>query len=77
MGLAHGGNLHGDTKGGYTCRCPPTYTGSNCEKKLDRCSNSPCLNDGSGERACGGLSFGPLVGICPHRGPSMGGRVVQ
>uniref|UniRef100_A0A4W5RMI9 Delta-like protein n=1 Tax=Hucho hucho TaxID=62062 RepID=A0A4W5RMI9_9TELE len=35
--------------GGYTCRCPPSYTGSNCEKKLDHCSNSPCLN---GESDC-------------------------
>ncbi|CAL8266999.1 unnamed protein product [Merluccius merluccius] len=42
----NGGTCVETMTGGYTCRCPPSYTGSNCEKKLDRCSNNPCLHGG-------------------------------
>lgn len=40
----NGGTCVETESGGYTCRCPPSYMGSNCEKKLDRCSNNPCLH---------------------------------
>ena len=40
----NGGTCVETMTGGYTCSCPSSYTGSNCEKKLDRCSNKPCIN---------------------------------
>lgn len=30
--------------GGYSCRCLLGFTGSNCEKRLDKCSSKPCAN---------------------------------
>eukprot|EP00117_Sycon_ciliatum_P037554 scpid32913/ scgid6063/ Fibropellin-1; Epidermal growth factor-related protein 1; Fibropellin-I; SpEGF I; UEGF-1 len=32
----------------FVCRCPPGYTGKNCETDIDDCApNNPCLNGGS------------------------------
>uniref|UniRef100_A0A8C6NH18 Delta-like protein n=1 Tax=Nothobranchius furzeri TaxID=105023 RepID=A0A8C6NH18_NOTFU len=33
---------------GYSCRCPSGFMGSNCEKRIDRCSSSPCANGSGG-----------------------------
>lgn len=61
----NGGTCVETTTGGYTCRCPPSYTGSNCEKKLDRCSNRPCLNGESPHLLTpGGLLYQSCVGTC-------------
>jgi len=54
----NGGTCVETLTGGYTCRCPPSYTGSNCEKKLDRCSNKPCMNGEWTEEA---LSSGDIL----------------
>lgn len=40
----NGGTCMEQVTGGYSCRCPAGYMGSNCEKKIDRCSNGPCAN---------------------------------
>ncbi|XP_071886068.1 uncharacterized protein [Anas platyrhynchos] len=31
---------------GYSCRCPPGFHGSNCERRTDRCADSICQNGG-------------------------------
>ncbi|XP_065585950.1 delta-like protein 3 isoform X2 [Cyrtonyx montezumae] len=31
---------------GYSCRCPPGFHGSNCERRADRCANRLCLHGG-------------------------------
>lgn len=43
-GLCVGG---ADPDSAYVCHCPPGFQGSNCEKRVDRCSLKPCRN---GER---------------------------
>lgn len=40
----NGGTCVENVAGGYSCRCPAGYTGSNCEKRMDRCSSDPCAN---------------------------------
>jgi len=35
-----------DDVNGYQCACAPGYTGSNCQRRVDPCDSSPCLNDG-------------------------------
>ncbi|XP_016299004.1 delta-like protein B [Sinocyclocheilus anshuiensis] len=42
----NGGTCEEKITGGYVCRCPLAFTGSNCEKRLDRCSHKPCANGG-------------------------------
>ena len=32
---------------GYTCECPPGYTGTNCEALIDDCASAPCQNAGT------------------------------
>ncbi|XP_033102999.1 fibropellin-3-like [Anneissia japonica] len=31
----------------YHCRCPPLYSGPNCEILDEGCASSPCINDGT------------------------------
>ncbi|EDQ89615.1 uncharacterized protein MONBRDRAFT_7936 [Monosiga brevicollis MX1] len=47
-----------NTIGGYTCDCPATYTGSNCETDVNECNRgvSPCLNGGSCTNTIGGYT---------------------
>uniref|UniRef100_A0A8C7AQE1 EGF-like domain-containing protein n=1 Tax=Neovison vison TaxID=452646 RepID=A0A8C7AQE1_NEOVI len=40
-GLCVGG---ADPDSAYICHCPPGFQGSNCEKRVDRCSLKPCRN---------------------------------
>uniref|UniRef100_A0A3B5MCN4 EGF-like domain-containing protein n=1 Tax=Xiphophorus couchianus TaxID=32473 RepID=A0A3B5MCN4_9TELE len=40
----NGGTCLEAVGGGYSCRCPDGFTGSNCEKRLDQCSSGPCAN---------------------------------
>jgi hypothetical protein len=44
-----------DGLGGYTCSCPPGYTGGTCQVEINECSPNPCSNGGSctvSTRAC-------------------------
>lgn len=41
----NGGRCSDRPTGGYSCQCPASYSGFNCEKKIDHCSSSPCTND--------------------------------
>jgi hypothetical protein len=36
-----------DGLGGYTCSCPPGYTGGTCQVEISECSPNPCSNGGS------------------------------
>ena len=29
----------------YSCKCPPGWTGANCEIDISSCQSKPCLND--------------------------------
>ncbi|XP_059689131.1 delta-like protein 3 [Gavia stellata] len=51
---------------GYTCRCPPGFRGSNCERRADRCADHLCLHGGQ----CRDLGRGA---ICKCR-PGFSGR---
>jgi hypothetical protein len=31
---------------GFTCACPPGFTGATCQTNIDDCAGSPCLNGG-------------------------------
>ena len=36
------------TTGGYTCTCPPSYTGTNCDvAQSSPCAAAPCQNNGN------------------------------
>jgi hypothetical protein len=51
------GGTCSSTPDGYTCRCAPGYSGTNCDENIDDCSSSPCQNagicsDGVGTYTC-------------------------
>uniref|UniRef100_U5EUD2 Delta-like protein n=1 Tax=Corethrella appendiculata TaxID=1370023 RepID=U5EUD2_9DIPT len=33
-------------QGSYTCKCPPGFTGTECEEQISNCKAEPCLNSG-------------------------------
>lgn len=35
-----------DSVNSYHCICPPGYTGTNCQHRINPCDSSPCLNNG-------------------------------
>ncbi|XP_077286660.1 uncharacterized protein LOC143911581 [Arctopsyche grandis] len=38
-------------QGSYTCSCPAGFTSTNCEQRVDGCSEHPCLNGGTCKEA--------------------------
>ena len=38
-----------DEVGGFTCECPPLFSGGNCQEPTDgdQCDRLPCLNGGT------------------------------
>lgn len=47
---------------GYTCSCPPGYTGDNCENLIDNCAGNPCQNGGTCASNLGGFTCECPVG---------------
>lgn len=43
----NGGSCSNTGQGSYTCKCPPGFTGNDCEIKVSDCSVQPCMNNGS------------------------------
>ncbi|KAM9469862.1 milk fat globule EGF and factor V/VIII domain containing b [Clarias gariepinus] len=39
--------LRGDVFGGFFCKCPKGFEGTNCEKNVNDCAAQPCQNGGS------------------------------
>lgn len=54
-GLCVGGT---DPDSAYICHCPPGFQGSNCEKRVDRCSLQPCRNGEMGRPDQSGVGVG-------------------
>lgn len=52
---------------GYSCRCPPGFHGSNCERRADRCANRLCLH---GERPAA-----PFLPRCASPRPALTPRL--
>lgn len=42
----NGGTCFNTGQGSYTCKCPPGYTGTDCETRISDCAATPCLNGG-------------------------------
>lgn len=47
-----------DPNSAYICHCPPGFQGSNCEKRMDRCSLQPCRNGEVGRPEQSGMGVG-------------------
>lgn len=43
-GPCHNGGTCENGWDGYTCHCPPGFTGTSCETNIDDCAAAPCLN---------------------------------
>lgn len=42
----NGGTCFNTGQGSYTCKCPPGFTGTDCETVISDCAATPCLNNG-------------------------------
>ena len=43
----NGGSCFNSGHGSYNCKCPPNFTGKNCEIELNACDQEPCQNGGT------------------------------
>ena len=62
----NGGTCQSNGFGGFTCQCPPGYTGQRCEIR-DACQSNPCMNGGT----CQTVNGNGYQCICPsgYTGP--------
>lgn len=42
----NGGTCFNTGEGSFTCKCPPGFTGTECQIQMSDCENRPCLNGG-------------------------------